>query len=77
MNWQSADALPELSGRFIEEVLIEYQNDLGVFHAVGLFHHDEHGNPVFLEVLTGTVIDWRKTVRRWQWFSVKREREGE
>lgn len=67
-DWNPADQLPVVSGQFIEEILIEYQNDLGIFHAIGLFTMADDNSPVFLEVMTGTAIDWRKTVRRWRYF---------
>lgn len=65
--WRDAEELPLLRGRYIDEVEIEYENDLGTFHAIGLFHIAD-GVPVFLEVLTGTKIDWSKTVRRWRFY---------
>lgn len=69
-NWLPAIQLPSPKGEFIEEILIEYQNDLGTFHAIGLFTTaSDDGSPVFLEVLTGTAIDWNKTVKRWRWFN--------
>lgn len=65
--WRDAEELPPLRGRYIDEVEIEYENDLGTFHAIGLFHIAD-GVPVFLEVLTGTKIDWDKTVKRWRFY---------
>jgi hypothetical protein len=65
--WRDAEEFPPLRGRFIDEILIEYENDLGTFHAIGLFHIAD-GVPVFLEVLTGTKIDWSKTVKRWRFY---------
>ena len=65
--WYSPGILPEVGEKFIEEIVIEYQNDLGTFHAIGLFAMDGDA-PVFLEVLTGTKIDWNKTVKRWRFY---------
>lgn len=65
--WRDAEELPPLRGRYIDEIEIEYENDLGTFHAVGLFHIAD-GEPVFLEVLTGTKMDWSKTVKRWRFY---------
>ena len=65
--WYSPSILPEVSGNFIDEILIEYENDLGTFHAIGLFAMADD-TPVFLEVLTGTKIDWNKTVKRWRFY---------
>lgn len=66
-DWCKAEELPPLRGRYIDEIEIEYENDLGTFHAIGLFHIAD-GVPVFLEVLTGTKIDWSKTVKRWRFY---------
>ena len=38
-----------------------------IFHAIGLFAMDVDA-PVFLEVLTGTKIDWNKTVKKWRFY---------
>lgn len=65
--WFASHILPELSGKYIEEIIIEYENDLGTFHAIGLFAMDGDA-PVFLEVLTGTKIDWNKTVKKWRFY---------
>lgn len=65
--WYPYNRLPEVSGDFIDEIVIEYENDLGTFHAIGLFAMDFDA-PVFLEVLTGTKIDWNKTVKRWRFY---------
>lgn len=65
--WYPVNVLPEVSGDFIDEIVIEYENDLGTFHAIGLFAMDVDA-PVFLEVLTGTKIDWNKTVKRWRFY---------
>jgi hypothetical protein len=68
--WRKSDDLPPLRGRYIEEIEIEYENDLGTFHAVGLFHDPKDGRPpVFIDVLTGTKIDWSKTVKRWRYYA--------
>lgn len=53
----------------IDEIEIEYDNDLGTFHAVGLFSKITNDEPVFIEVLTGTVINWDKTVKRWRYYN--------
>lgn len=67
--WRDAEELPPLRGRYIDEVEIEYENDLGTFHAVGLFHDPKDGRPpVFIDVLTGNIIDWSKTVKRWRFY---------
>ena len=65
--WFASTVLPEISKDFIEEIIIEYENDLGTFHAIGLFAMDVDA-PVFLEVLTGTKIDWNKTVKKWRFY---------
>lgn len=65
--WNYPHILPEVGGDFIDEIIIEYENDLGIFHAIGLFFMAED-TPVFLEVLTGTKIDWNKTVKRWRFY---------
>lgn len=65
--WFAPSILPEVSKDFIEEIIIEYENDLGTFHAIGLFAMDVDA-PVFLEVLTGTKIDWNKTVKKWRFY---------
>lgn len=68
-DWRKAEELPPLRGRYIDEVEIEYENDLGTFHAVGLFHDPKDGRPpVFIDVLTGNIIDWSKTVKRWSFY---------
>ena len=68
-KWHPAAELPKNSEKFIEEILIEYQNDLGTFHAVGLFHNPGDGKPpAFIEVMTGPVFCWEKTVNRWKYF---------
>lgn len=66
-EWFASDVLPENRGRYIDEIEIEYENDIGTFHAIGIFHIAD-GEPVFLEVLTGTKIDWSKTVKRWRFY---------
>lgn len=66
-DWRKSEELPPLRGRYIDEVEIEYENDIGTFHAIGLFHIAD-GEPVFLEVLTGTKIVWNKTVKRWRFY---------
>lgn len=65
--WYPGTHLPEVGDDFIEEIVIEYENDLGIFHAIGLFAMAED-TPVFLEVLTGTKIDWNRTVKRWRFY---------
>lgn len=65
--WYPVSHLPEVGGDFIDEIVIEYENDLGIFHAIGLFAMAED-TPVFLEVLTGTKIDWNRTVKRWRFY---------
>jgi hypothetical protein len=65
--WFAPHVLPALTGKFIEEIIIEYENDLGTFHAIGLFAMD-NDTPVFLEVLTGAKIDWNKTVKKWNFY---------
>jgi hypothetical protein len=67
-DWMPGDVMPVERGRYIEEIEIEYENDLGTFHAIGLFHIAD-SVPVFLEVLTGTKIDWSKTVKRWRYYA--------
>ncbi len=66
-DWRKAEELPPLRGRYIDEIEIEYENDIGTFHAIGLFHIAD-GEPVFLEVLTGTKIAWNSTVKRWRFY---------
>ena len=65
--WFAPSILPEVGKDFIEEIIVEYENDLGTFHAIGLFAMDVDA-PVFLEVLTGTKIDWNKTVKKWRFY---------
>lgn len=70
VEWHPAAELPKSENRFIEEILIEYQNDIGTFHAIGLFRDPQDGRPpAFIEVLTGTAFDWKKTVVRWHWYT--------
>ena len=66
--YDGENELPVNRGRYIDEIEIEYENDLGTFHAIGLFAETEKGKPVFLEVLTGTKIDWAKTVKKWRYY---------
>ena len=66
-DWRPADELPESSSN---EVLVEYGNDLGIFHAIGLFYRTVEDKPVFLEVLTGTAFDWVGSILRWKFFEV-------
>ena len=69
-DWfEGENELPVNRGKFIDEIEIEYQNDLGTFHAIGLYAETADWEPVFLEVLTGTKIDWAKTVRRWRYYA--------
>lgn len=69
-EWYDATVeVPVKRGRYIDEIEIEYQNDIGIFHAIGLYAETENGEPVFLEVLTGTKIDWDKTVKRWRYYN--------
>lgn len=67
-DWSKVEELPTLRGRYIDEIEIEYENDLGTFHAIGLFYIAD-GVPVFIEVLTGTKIAWQRTVKRWRYYS--------
>ena len=59
--------VPVKRKKYIDE--IEYDNDLGTFHAIGLFSKIKNDEPVFIEVLTGTVINWDKTVKRWRYYN--------
>ena len=61
--------VPVKRKKYIDEIEIEYDNDLGTFHAVGLFSKITNDEPVFIEVLTGTVINWDKTVKRWRYYN--------
>ena len=67
-KWFAPEVLPEARGKFIDEIVIEYENDIGTFHAIGLFYSDD-GKPVFIEVMTGTKIDWNRTVKRWRYWN--------
>lgn len=69
-GWKLAAEYPESDGRFRDEILVEYENDLGRFHAIGLFARTIDGKVVFLEVLTGTAFSWHGSIIRWKKFEV-------
>lgn len=62
LNWQPAHKMPNKD----DHVIVKFYNDLGMYHAAGLFYLTRDTNePVFCDVLAGHIYDWKQTVVAW------------
>ena len=62
LNWQPAHEMPQKD----DHIIIKFYNDLGLYHAAGLFYITTDTNePVFCDVLAGHIYDWNTLVIKW------------
>ena len=62
LEWLPPTVLPKKD----DHIIVRFCNDIGIFHAAGLFYMTTDTNePVFCDVLAGHIYDWKQTVVAW------------
>ena len=62
LEWLPPTVLPKKD----DHIIVRFCNDIGIFHAAGLFYMTTDTNePVFCDVLAGHIYDWKQTVVMW------------
>lgn len=62
MDWHDNTVLPEIGSH----IIIRFVNDLGWYFAAGIaVETSDTKEIVFVDVISGTSYDWKKTVIRW------------
>lgn len=62
LEWLPPTVLPNKD----DHIIVRFSNDIGIFHAAGLFYVTTDTNePVFCDVLAGHIYDWNTLVIKW------------